>query len=82
MRNRFNPNAVAGSDGTHTRVSHDRRANTTGRTPYTFCGKEVIIKIDGVYNKSTGQRMGHLYTDEHGYKYVYGRLYKGRLDKN
>lgn len=41
MRRRFNPNAVASSDGVHTRVSHDRRANTTGRTErkqYAKCG--------------------------------------------
>ena len=30
-RRRFNPNAVASSDGDHTRISHDRRAGTTGR---------------------------------------------------
>ena len=31
MRRKFNPNAVASSDGDHVRISHDRRANTTGR---------------------------------------------------
>ena len=38
MRRRFNPNAVASSDGIHCRISHDRKANTTGRkTKKTFC---------------------------------------------
>lgn len=31
MRRKFNPNAVASSTGDYTRVSHDRKANTTGR---------------------------------------------------
>lgn len=47
MRRRFNPNAVANSDGTHTRVSHDRAAGTTGRTtrtPYALCsGKKYAV---------------------------------------
>jgi hypothetical protein len=41
MRRKFSPSAVASSDGIHTRVSHDRRAGTTGRTtrtPYVKCG--------------------------------------------
>lgn len=40
-RRRFNPYAVASSDGTHCRVSHDRKAGTTGRkekTQYAKCG--------------------------------------------
>lgn len=40
-RRRFSLNAIASSDGTHTRVSHDRKAGTTGRTtrtPYVKCG--------------------------------------------
>ena len=43
MRRRFDRSAVASSDGAHTRVSHDRRANATGRSCYTFCGHKVII---------------------------------------
>ena len=45
MRQRFDRNAVASSDGVHTRVSHDRKANTTGRTErkqYVKCG---LIKL-------------------------------------
>ena len=34
-RRRFNPNAVASSTGDYTRVSHDRKAGTTGRTQRT-----------------------------------------------
>lgn len=40
-RRRFNPNAVASSDGVHCRISHDRKAGTTGRTKktaYARCG--------------------------------------------
>lgn len=80
-RRRFSLNAVASSDGTHLRVSHDRRANTTGRTDYTFCGKEVIITNDSVYAKSTGRWLGYLYVDEHGIKYVFGPQNKGQLYK-
>lgn len=41
MRRRFNPSAVASSDGSHIMISHDRRAGTTGRqtkTIYAKCG--------------------------------------------
>lgn len=41
MKKRFNPNAVASSDGVHCRISHDRKAGTTGRTKktaYARCG--------------------------------------------
>lgn len=41
MRRRFNPQAVASSDGSHIMISHDRRAGTTGRTErttYARCG--------------------------------------------
>ena len=78
-RRRFSPNAVASSDGQHTRVSHDRRANTTGRTPYLFCGKKVIITNDEVFRN--GYWIGHLYVDEHGQKYVYGPKNKGRIEE-
>ena len=82
MRKRFDLNAVASSDGARTRISHDRRANTTGRTPYTFCGKEVIINCDNVYRKQDGSWLGYLYVDEHGQKYVYGPANKGPLVMN
>lgn len=42
MRRRFNPNAVASSDGNHILVSHDRRAGTTGRRvkrDFVKCGQ-------------------------------------------
>lgn len=80
MKNRFNPNAIAGSDGIHTRVSHDRRANTTGRTPYTFCGKPVIVTDNNVYRD--GKWIGHLFINDNGHKYVYGPKNKGLLNKN
>jgi hypothetical protein len=43
MRRRFSLNAVASSDGVHTRVSHDRRANTTGRRV-----KQAFVKCGGI----------------------------------
>lgn len=77
MRKRFSLNAVASSDGDHTRVSHDRRANATGRSCYTFCGKKVIISHNDVFRN--GYWIGHLYIDDHGQKYVYGPHNKGQL---
>ena len=79
MRRRFSPNAVASSDGDHTKVSHDRRANTTGRTEYAFCGDPVIITQNGVYRR--GNRIGWCFTDDYGNKYLIGPSNKGRIDK-
>lgn len=45
MRRRFNPNAVASSTGDYTRVSHDRKANTTGRRVKNVFAKCGLIKI-------------------------------------
>ena len=45
MRKRFNPNAVASSTGDYTRVSHDRKAGTTGRRVkqvFAKCGQRLI----------------------------------------
>lgn len=78
-RRRFSPNAVASSDGQHIRVSHDRRANTTGRTPYMFCGKRVIITDNNVF--CNGNWIGHLYIDDYGNKYVLGPRNKGRIEE-
>jgi hypothetical protein len=78
-RKRFDRNAVASSDGKHVRLSHDRRANTTGRTPYTFCGKSVIITNNNVFRN--GNWIGHLYIDDYGQKYVYGPSNKGRIEE-
>jgi hypothetical protein len=77
MRRRFSPNSVASSDGDHTRVSHDRRANATGRSEYAFCGHKVIITNNNVFRD--GNWIGHLYIDDHGQKYVYGPSNKGRI---
>ena len=77
MRRRFSVNAVANSDGVHTRVSHDRPANVTGRSEYTFCGHKVIITNNNVFKD--GNWIGHLYIDDYGRKYVYGPNNKGRL---
>ena len=44
-RRRFNPNAVASSDGDHTRISHDRRAGTTGRKIKNIFAKCGNIKV-------------------------------------
>lgn len=70
MRRRFALNAVASSDGVHTRVSHDRRANATGRSCYAFLGKKVIISDNGVY--SNGHFIGKCITDDQGNKFVSG----------
>ena len=59
MRRRFCPNSIASSDGVHMHILHDRRANTTGRTPYKFCGKEVIVTAGKVFLKSTGRWLGY-----------------------
>jgi hypothetical protein len=48
-RRRFSTNAVASSDGIHTRVSHDRKAGTTGRTTrtqYALCGNKRYAVTD------------------------------------
>lgn len=75
MRRRFSPNAVASSDGDHTRISHDRRANATGRSCYTFLGKKVIISDNGVY--SNGHFIGKLVVDDQGNKFVSGTTNNG-----
>jgi hypothetical protein len=77
MRKRFSLNAVASSDGDHTRVSHDRRANATGRSEYTFCGHKVIITNNNVFRN--GYWIGHLYIDDKGNKWVYGPKSKGEI---
>jgi len=45
MRRKFNPNAVASSTGDYTRVSHDRKAGTTGRRVKNVFAKCGLIKI-------------------------------------
>ena len=42
-RRRFSPSAVASSDGDHVRISHDCRANTTGRRV-----KQVFARCGGI----------------------------------
>jgi len=80
MRQRFNTNAIASSNGNRTRIKHDRRANTTGRTPYKFCGKEVIVSAGKVFLKSTGRMLG-FFTINKGHKYVTGYDICGILTK-
>ena len=70
MRKRFALNAVASSDGAHVRVSHDRRANATGRSCYTFLGKKVIITDGNVFRN--GHFIGKCITDDQGNKFVSG----------
>ena len=48
-RKRFDRNAVASACNGRVKISHDRRANTTGRTPYLFCGDPVIITDNNVF---------------------------------
>ena len=70
MRKRFALNAVASSDGAHVRVSHDRRANATGRSCYAFLGKKVIITEGNVFRN--GHFIGKCITDDQGNKFVSG----------
>lgn len=76
-RRRFAMNAVASSDGIHTRVKHDRKANATGRSCYQFCGHKVIITNNNVFRN--GYWIGHLYIDDKGNKWVYGPKNKGEI---
>jgi hypothetical protein len=77
-RRRFSPNAVASVCNGHVRISHDRRANTTGRTPYMFCGDPVIITDNNVFRN--GNWIGNLFIDDHGQKYVLGPHNKGYIE--
>lgn len=77
MRNRFSTNAIASSDGTHIRVKHDRRANTTGRSDYTFCGRKAIITDNSVF--VDGKWIGHLFINRFGEKFVHGPKQTGKL---
>ena len=79
-RRRFSPNAVASVCNGRVKISHDRRANTTGRTPYLFCGKPVIITDNHVF--CGGNCIGRLFTDDEGGKYVIGPQHKGMIETN
>ena len=74
-RKRFDRNAIASSDGSHVRVIHDRRANTTGRTPYMFGGKPVIITGPCVF--CNGKYIGRLHIDKEGRKCISGEKNNG-----
>lgn len=78
-RRRFSLNAIASSDGVHTRVIHDRRANTTGRTSYKYCGQEVILTGNNVFLKKNGCWLGYLHVDRRGIKYIHGPHNMGRI---
>lgn len=75
MRKRFALNAVASSDGAHVRVSHDRKANLTGRSNYAFLGKKVIITDGNVFRN--GHYIGRCITDDQGNKSVSGHYNNG-----
>lgn len=45
MRRRFNPSAVASSDGSHIMISHDHRAGTTGRREKSIYAKCGTVKF-------------------------------------
>ena len=77
MRKRFALNAVASSDGAHVRVSHDRRANATGRSNYTFLGRKVIITDGNVFRN--GHWIGKCITDDQGNKFVSGPYNNGNI---
>lgn len=75
MRRRFSTNAVASSDGDHTRVSHDRKANLTGRSNYAFLGKKVIITEGNVFRN--GYFIGKCVIDDQGNRFVSGINHNG-----
>lgn len=75
MRKRFALNAVASSDGAHTRVSHDRRANATGRSCYAFLGKKVIITDGNVFRN--GHWIGKCIIDDQGNRLLSGPYNNG-----
>ena len=77
MRKRFDRSAVASSDGAHTRVSHDRRANATGRSNYTFLGRKVIITEGNVFRN--GYFIGKYVIDDQGNKFVSGPYNNGNI---
>jgi len=77
MRRRFSPNAVASSDGDHTRVSHDRRANATGRSNYTFLGRKVIVTEGNVFRN--GHWIGKCITDDQGNRLLLGPYNNGNI---
>ena len=77
-RKRFDRNAVASACSGRVKISHDRRANTTGRTPYLFCGDPVIITDNNVFRN--GNWIGYLFIDDHGQKYVLGPRNKGYIE--
>lgn len=59
MRRRFRLDAVASSTGDYTRVSHDRRANTTGRKV-----KKAFAKCGGVKLQVTPMQAAMLATNQ------------------
>ena len=75
MRRRFTLNAVASSDGAHVRVSHDRKANLTGRSNYAFLGKKVIITEGNVFRN--GYFIGKCVIDDQGNRFVSGINHNG-----
>lgn len=78
-RKRFDRNAVASACSGRVKISHDRRANTTGRTPYLFCGDPVIITDNNVFRN--GNWIGYLFIDDYGNKYVLGPHNKGCIEE-
>jgi hypothetical protein len=77
MRKRFALNAVASSDGAHVRVSHDRRANATGRSSYTFLGRKVIITDGNVFRN--GYWIGKCIIDDQGNRLLSGPYNNGNI---
>ena len=58
-RRRFSLSAVASSDGTHIRISHDRKANTTGRRV-----KKAFAKCGGIKLQVTPMQAAMLATNQ------------------
>ena len=59
MRRRFRLDAVASSTGDYTRVSHDRKANTTGRRV-----KKAFAKCGGIKLQVTPMQAAMLATNQ------------------
>ena len=80
MRKRFNPSSIASSDGTHVHLLHDKRANTTGRTKYSFLGKPLIIQHEK-YAYINGDFVGFACKTDYGL-YLCGERNKGFITVN
>ena len=77
MRRKFRTDAVASAIGERIRVSHDRRANTTGRTNHQFAGQPIIITDNHAF--CNGSCIGSVHLREDGALYLNGEKHRGLI---